>query len=78
MVVLYVIFFIVLLIIIMLYYLYKDTERYSNFYLDGKSNYANDIYGIRPPYEMSRHYRPEELGPYHILKFDFLNHPIEG
>jgi uncharacterized protein YxeA len=78
MVVLYIILVVVFLAIMSIYYIYSDTEQYNNFYLDGKSNYANDIYGIRPPYEMAKHYRPEELGPYRILKFDFLNHPIEG
>lgn len=42
------------------------------------NNYANDIYSIRPPYKMSYKYRPEKLGPFRILKSNFLNFPIEG
>lgn len=73
---LYIIF--IIFIIVLICAIYTDIEGYSNFYLEGKSNYANDIYGIRPPYEMSRYYEPEKIGPYRILKYNFLNYPIEG
>lgn len=47
-------------------------ESYINF------NYSNDIYAIRPPYEMARLYNPNKLASFKIYKSNFLNKWIEG
>ena len=41
-------------------------------------NYANDIFSIHPPYKMAKKYNPDKLGPFRILKYNFLNFPIPG
>lgn len=67
---------IILLVIIFLCLIYKCKNK--EYYCDYQSNYANDIYGIRPPYKMAKKFNPDKLGPFRILKNNFLNHPIEG
>lgn len=63
-----IIFFVIFFYII----LTKNIEHFFN------PNYSTNIYAIRPPYQMAKLYNPEKLSPYKILKYNFLNHPIEG
>ncbi len=67
-------YFYIILLILVIYLMYSITEKYCNF----RRNYANDIFAIRPPYRLAYDYNPDKLGPYRILKNNFLNFPIEG
>ncbi len=53
---------------------YSIPESYCNF----RRNFANDVFAIRPPYKRAYDYNPDKLGPFRILKHNFLNFPIEG
>lgn len=65
-----------LIIIILSIFIVVNIDYYCNY--KTLNTYANDIYAIRPPYKMAKKYKPEKLGPYRILKNNFLNYPIEG
>lgn len=67
---------IILLLFFLFFAIFYKIENYCGY---GDINtYSSDIYAIRPPYQMAKKYVPEKLGPYRILKYNFLNIPIEG
>lgn len=59
-------FFVIIINVINVY------DTYINY------NYSNDIYAIRPPYNMAKLYNPKKLAPFRIYKSNFLNKWIEG
>lgn len=63
---------ILFLIFLFIFIIYEPFINYS--YI----NYTNDIYSIRPPYVLASEYNPDKIGPFRILKYNFLNFPIEG
>lgn len=66
--------YIILLIIVLLILAIMMNRYQENF----APNYANDIFSIHPPYKMADKYNPDKLGPFRILKYNFLNFPIAG
>lgn len=64
----------ILIILLLLFFvvILNVNEAYINY------NYSNNIYAIRPPYDMAKLYNPKKLAPFKIYKSNFLNKWIEG
>ena len=42
------------------------------------NKWSKDVYVVRPPYNISNYYNPDNVAPVKILKYNFLNNWIVG